>query len=133
MIDMEENVFLIIDDIEIPDLEQDDYTAFEEELGVSDRMIYGRRVEELRATVWVVEVNFAAIDADTMSRLSVAFKASREHRLFFLPSTGGTELVTGTFHLTALPQPSLTRWTSPEEGPMWSGYTLRFEEIDGHD
>lgn len=126
-----ENVFLVIDDIEVEDLESGDYTAYEEELGVSDRMISGRRVEELRATVWVVEINYASIDAETMLKLNAAFKASRRHQLFFLPSTGGTELATGWFHLTALPAPSLNRWTSAV--PEWSGYTLRFEEIDGHD
>ena len=129
---MDENIFLTIDGIEIEDLEQDDYTAYEEELGVADRMISGRRVEELRSTIWVVEISYESIDADTMRQLNAAFKASRKHQLFFLPSTGGTELKTGWFHLTTLPQPTLNRWR-PEEGPMWSGYTLRFEEIDGHD
>ena len=129
---MEENAFLVIDGIEIEDLEQDDYTAYEEELGVSDRMFSGRHVEELRATVWVVELRYSSIDAETMARLNVAFKASRRHQLFFLPSTGGTELATGWFHLTALPQPSLNRWRGAED-PVWSDYTLRFEEIDGHD
>ena len=87
-----ENMFLSIDGIEIEDLEEGDYTAYEEELGVSERMISGRRVEEIRATIWVVEVNFSSIDYETMSRLNTAFKASRRHQLFFLPSTGGTEL-----------------------------------------
>jgi len=128
---MGENAFLIIDGIEIEDLERDDYTAYEQELGVSDRMISGRRVEELRATVWVVEISYASIDAETMAKLNAKFKVSRKHTLFFLPSTGGAELVTGTFHLTALPAPSLNRWPNGET-PMWSGYTLRFEEIDGH-
>ena len=50
-----ENMFLSIDGIEIEDLEEGDYTAYEEELGVSERMISGRRVEEIRATIWVVE------------------------------------------------------------------------------
>lgn len=128
----EERVFLIIDDIVIEDLERDDYTAFEQELGKSDRMISGRRVEEIRATVWVVELNYAAIDAATMSRLNAAIKARRTHQLFFLPSTGGVEMLSGYFHLTALPTPSLNRWNVGED-PVWSGYTLRFEEIDGHD
>ena len=128
---MAENLFLSIDGVEIEDLEEDDYKAYEEELGVSDRMISGRRVEELRATVWVVELSYAAIDAGTMARLNQVLKAKRQHELFFLPSTGGTELVTGTFHLTALPQPSLKSWTG--DVPQWSGYTLHFEEINGHD
>ena len=46
---MDENLFLSIDGFEIPDLEEDDYTAFEQELGVAERMISGRRIEELRA------------------------------------------------------------------------------------
>ena len=126
------NLFLSIDGIEIDGIEEGDYTAYEEELGVSDRMISGRRVEEIRATIWVVEVGWSSISADTMLSLQAVLKANRRHVLFFLPSTGGTDLVTGYFHLTTQPQPSLSRWydgTTPE----WSGFTLRFEEIDGHD
>ena len=126
-----ENMFLSIDGIEIEDLEEGDYTAYEEELGVSERMISGRRVEEIRATIWVVEVNFSSIDYETMSRLNTVFEASRRHQLFFLPSTGGTELVQGWFHLMEPPSPSLTRWR--DNGPEWAAYKLTFEEIDGHD
>ena len=46
------NMFLSIDGIEVEDLEEGDYTAYEEELGVSERMISGRRIEEVRATIW---------------------------------------------------------------------------------
>ena len=127
---MDENLFLSIDGFEIPDLEEDDYTAFEQELGVSERMISGRRIEELRATVWVVELSFSAIDAETMAQLNTLLKASREHALFFLPSTGGEELVNGIFHLVEQPAPSLRRWG--DDGPQWADYTLRFEEVDGH-
>ena len=126
------NMFLSIDGIEIDGITENDYTAYEEELGVSDRMISGRRVEELRATVWVVQVNYSVIDADTMLALQTSLHATRRHFLVFLPSTGGAELKSGYFHLTAQPQPKLSRWY---EGtiPEWTGFTLRFEEIDGHD
>lgn len=127
---MEENMFLSIDGFEVPDLEEGDYTAYEQELGVSERMISGRRIEELRATIWVVELNFSAIDADTMATLNTVLKSSREHKLFFLPSTGGEELVNGVFHLVEQPAPALSRWDA--SGPMWSDYALRFEEVDGH-
>ena len=125
------NLFLSIDGIEIEDAEEGAYTAYEQELGVSDRMISGRLVEELRATVWVVEVSLNEISADTMEKLQAAMKATRRHRLFFLPSTGGTELKTGFFHLTVQPQPTLTRWLDGTT-PTWDGFTLHFEEISGH-
>lgn len=128
----ENNLFLSIDGIEIEDAEEGDYTAYEKELGVSDRMISGRRVEELRAKIWVVEVGLASIDADTMKVLQDQIRTRREHELFFLPNTGSTELVTGKFHLTTLPAPTLTRWMAGEK-PTWSGFTLHFEEINGHD
>lgn len=128
---MEDNLFLSIDGIEIEDCEEGDYTAYEEELGVSDRMISGRRVEELRATVWVVEVTLDSIDGETMAKLNTELKARRQHQLFFLPSTGGNELVGGLFHLTSQPAPTLTRWW--DEQPVWAKYKLVFEEIDGHD
>lgn len=127
---MEENMFLSIDGFDVPDLEEGDYTAYEQELGVSERMISGRRIEELRATIWVVELNFSAIDSETMARLNAVLKANREHELFFLPSTGGEKLVNGVFHLAEQPAPSLRRWG--DNGPQWSDYALRFEEVDGH-
>lgn len=124
-------MFLSIDGIEIEDLEEGDYTAYEEELGVSERMISGRRIEEVRATIWHVEVDYSSIDYETMQRLSEKLKSSRRHQLFFLPSTGGKELVQGWFHLVEQPQPTLTRWS--DAGPIWGDYSLVFEEIDGHD
>lgn len=127
----ESTLFLTIDGVEIEDVETGDYTAYEQELGVSDRMISGRHVEELRATIWVVEVGYASIDTDTMRKLQNELRARREHELFFLPDTGSTELVTGKFHLTTLPAPTLKRWQAGE-APTWSGFTLHFEEIDGH-
>lgn len=124
-------MFLSIDGIEIEDLEEGDYTAYEEELGVSERMISGRRIEEIRATIWHVEISSSAISAEKMATLNAKFQASRRHQLFFLPSTGGTELISGWFHLTERPQPALERWW--DDGPVWTDYTLHFEEIDGHD
>ncbi len=128
---MPDNLFLSIDGLEIADLEEGDYTAYEEQLGTSARMASGRRVEELGATVWVVELKYNSIDADTAAALNAIIKAKRTYELFFLPSTGGTELATGTFQLAALPTPSLQRWTA--ELPTWGDYSLRFEEVDGHD
>lgn len=128
--DESDSLFLIIDGYEVPDLEEGDYTAYEEELGVSERMISGRRIEELRATVWVVELNFSAIDSEAMATINTLLKASREHELFFLPSTGGEELENGVFHLVDQPAPSLMRWA--EDGPQWGDYKLRFEEVSGH-
>lgn len=124
------NLFLNIDGIDIEDLEAGDYSAYEQELGVSERMISGRLIEELRATIWVVKVRYGAIDAATMAALNAKFKASRDHALIFLPSTGGTELASGTFHLREPPAPALKSWT--DETPMWEDYELTFEEVTGH-
>ena len=90
---MAENLFLSIDGFEIEDLEEGDYSAYEKELGVSDRMISGRRVEELRATIWVVTLKYDAINYETMAALNTKLKARRTHELFFLPSTGGTGVI----------------------------------------
>lgn len=127
---MAENLFLSIDGLEIEDLEEGDYSAYEKELGVSDRMISGRRVEELRATIWVVTLKYDAINYETMAALNTKLKARRTHELFFLPSTGGTELAHGLFQLMSLPAPKLKRWGA--QGPEWGGYSLTFEEVDGH-
>lgn len=127
-----QNLFLSIDGIEVDGIKEGDYTAYEEELGVSDRMISGRRVEELRSTVWVVQVNWSSLSSETIEKLQIALHQKRQHELFFLPSTGGTTLASGLFHLVEQPQPSLSRWYE-DSLPEWSGFMLRFEEITGHD
>lgn len=129
---MELNKFLIIDGVVVDGIEEGGYTAYQQEIGTAERMISGRLVEEIRGKVWVVEVSYSDIDITTMNVLQTVMGATRAHQLQFLPSTGGTELVTSTFHLSTLPQPTLSRWL-PSAEPMWSGYTLHFEEIRAHD
>lgn len=129
---MGENIFLNIDGVIVDGIEEGGYTAYEQELGTFERMISGRMIEELRAKVWIVEVSYGDIDIDTLSELTAAMSATRTHQVTFLPSNGSTSLVTSKFHLTTLPQPTLSRWL-PGTTPMWSGYTLHFEEINGHD
>lgn len=129
---MEENLFLNIDGVNVDGIEEGDYTAYEQELGTFERMISGRMIEELRAKVWVIEVSYGDIDMDTLSLLTAAMSNTRTHQITFLPPNGSTELVSSQFHLTTLPQPTLSRWL-PGTTPMWSGYTLHFEEINGHD
>lgn len=129
---MDENLFLNIDGVLVDGIEEGDYTAYEQELGTFERMISGRMIEELRAKVWIVEVSYSDIDTETLNLLNSVLAIRRTHQITFLPSTGSTELVTSNFHLTVLPQPTLSRWL-PGTTPMWSGYTLHFEEINGHD
>lgn len=129
---MGENIFLIIDNIPVDGIEEGGYTAYEQELGVSERMISGRLVEEIRGKVWVVEVSYNDIDVDTMGRLQAAMGGMREHRLQFLPPAGGVGMASGQFAMTMLPQPTLSRWL-PGTLPQWAGYTMRFEEVTPHD
>lgn len=129
---MDETVFLNIDGVIVDGIEEGDYTAYEQELGTFERMISGRMIEELRGKVWVVEVSYSDIDIDTLSLLTAAMSTTRTHQVTFLPSNGSTDLVTSSFHMTTLPQPTLSRWL-PGTTPMWSGYTLHFEEINSHD
>lgn len=126
------NMFLMIDGYEIPDAQRGDYTAYETELGVSARMINGRRVEELRAKIWTVEVNLESIDADQITEINQAMAGKREHFLVFLPPTGGSELISSRFHLADIPSPKLD-WWNDGESPVWQGYKMVFEEVEGHD
>ena len=128
---MDGKLFLMIDGVQIEDLLEGDYSAYEQELGKTQRMASGRLVEERQGTIWVLQLNIDVLDAETMARLSTALKSTREHEIFFLPSTGGTELATGKFHLAAPATPSLRSWRGGL--PEWQGYALTFEEIECHD
>lgn len=127
-----ETLFLSIDGVPIEDVEENGYTAYEQELGTFERMISGRMVKEIRSKVWVVEVSYEDISTETMLSLQTAMRLRKEHQLTFLPSDGRTELITSLFHLTVLPSPTLRSWL-PNTTPAWSSFTLHFEEINGHD
>lgn len=128
-------VFLIIDGIEIDGIEKGDYSAYEQELGVSERMIDGTRVEEIRATIWVVEVSWGRIDRDTLAQIQAKLRTQREHQLVFLPNTGQRTLVSSTFHLVERPKPALDEFFDDDESEeqIWQGMDLVFEEVTGHD
>ena len=128
-------VFLVIDGVAIDGIEKGDYSAYEKELGVADRMADGTRVEEIGAVIWVVEVNYGRIDRDTLAQLQTKLRTQREHQLFFLPDTGQNELTSGVFHLVERPQPTVAEFFDDDESgaQIWEGLSLTFEEVTGHD
>lgn len=127
-----DTLFLSIDGVIVEDVEENGYTAYEEELGTFERMISGRMVKEIRSKVWIVEISYEDISTETMLSLQSVLKSRQEHQLTFLPSDGTTELITSLFHLTVLPAPTLRSWL-PNTNPSWASFTLHFEEINGHD
>lgn len=130
-------VFLIIDGVEISDAEAGAYSAYEKELGVSDRMADGTRVEELRGKIWVISLTLDGLDQTNLQTLQAQLRTRREHNIVFLPPTGQTELTSSIFHLTELPQPTLDSFLDDDDDlpdlQMWSSFSVTFEEVRPHD
>lgn len=131
------SVFLVIDNVEVDDAEAGAYTAYEEELGVSERMADGTLVEEVRGHVWVVEVDLGAMEQTKLQAVQNVLRSRRVHQLFFLPPTGQNNLSTGLFRLTELPKPSLESFLDDDDDEpdvqIWNSFSLKFEEIRPHD
>lgn len=128
---MNENNFLVIDNILIPDIEQKNFKVYEKDLDVMIRMINGRLVIEERGSIWVVEATFEDIDPELLKELYAAMKATKIHTIAFLPPNGGTEMTASRFCLTQQPQPALKSWYG--ELPEWSDMSYVFEEEEPHD
>lgn len=124
------NIFLIIDDILIPDMERGNLKIYRVPLDVTARMISGRLTMEKRGYYWRIEANFSDIDTELLQQIDAALLANDTHTITFLPPTGGAEVLTEEFYLTSSPKPGLKSWM--EELPEWSGFAYVFEEVRPH-
>ncbi len=128
---MTEKNFLSIDGILVPDMEQNNLKIYRKDIDVYVRMISGRLVCEKRGYYWLIEADFSDIATELLNRLDSVLFSKESHMITFLPSTGGTGLITSEFYLTSGPSPSLKRWM--DELPEWSGLSYIFEEVRPHE
>lgn len=123
--------FLVINNILIPDMEQDSLTIYEQPLDQTLRMISGRMVIEERGRIWVIKANFEDIDPDLFRRMTASLRSNWIHNIAFLPPDGGKEVIASRFVLTQQPAPALRSWQ--DEYPAWASLSYTFEEEEPHD
>lgn len=122
--------FLIINNILVPDMEQDSLEIYESPLDQYIRMISGRMVVEERGEIWIIRAGFSEIGRDLLQQLTASLKSNLEHTIAFLPPDGGTDTVVSQFYLTQQPNPKLHSWQN--NYPEWGGLEYTFEEIRPH-
>lgn len=122
--------FLVINDILIPDMEQDSLLIFETPLDQYIRMISGRLVAEERGKIWTIQASFEEIPQELFRQLTASLRGRWEHLIAFLPPDGGKDVISSRFYLTKQPNPKLHSWQN--EYPEWGGLEYEFEEIEPH-
>jgi len=123
---MSENQCLIVGGVLLPEPALNGYHAYEEQLKEQLTMISGRMVEELRGVVWQIDYASERIQDRTMRSALAVLRARGTKIVTFLPDNG-EEMLTGSFLVTSITQPTLAFFDGAE--PVWTGlsFTLREE------
>ena len=121
---------LIINDIALPEISNNGFRSAPQELSQSIEMISGRMVKEIRGYVQVIQAQYSYIDKDLWARLAPVLRSKNSMQVAYLPDDG-TELVTGTFLVTSITDPTFS--FSAGGVPYWTGLSFTFREVKPHD
>lgn len=120
---------LIIEDIAMPEVSKNRYRCAPQELSQSIEMISGRMVKEVRGYVQVIQAQYSYIDKTTWERLAPVLRSKKSFTVAYLPDDG-TDLVTGTFLVTSITDPTFS--FSANGIPYWTGLAFSLREVKPH-
>lgn len=120
---------LIIDEIAMPEVSKNRYRCAPQELSQSIEMISGRMVKEVRGYVQVIQAQYSYIDKTTWERLAPVLRSKKSFTVAYLPDDG-TELVTGTFLVSSITDPTFS--FSANGVPYWTGLGFTLREVKPH-
>ena len=110
----------------LPEVDQDNYSCWEELLSVQVDMISGRRVIERRGKVWKVSYSYDYMGDRDMRLALTVLRSGAPFVATVLPDNSDTP-VTSTFLVESLTPPKVLAMDGDE--PIWHGlaFTLREE------
>lgn len=122
---------LIINGMELPKTSNDKYTAYPDELGVTDTMVNGRMVFEVRGTVWMIEYSYDHMP-DTMLRQLLPYLQKKQPVQCFFREPTSDEMQSGVFLCTSPPRPTVAFFDA-EGNPIWHNVKFTLREVESHD
>lgn len=121
---------LIIDGVYLPEASGDKYKCYPGQLSVKKDMISGRRVEEVRGDVQMIDYSYDYLEPALWLSLAAILRGHRAFPVSYLPDDGD-ELVTSVFAVESLTPPSFA--FSRRGTPYWHNIAFTLREVDPHD
>ena len=91
--------------IYLPQTSRDKYRCYPTELGTQVDMINGRRVFEIRGSVWMIEYEYDYMGNDLMRQVNAVLRSGQSFPVIFLPDNAD-EMSSSTFLTQSFPTPT---------------------------
>ena len=119
---------LIINGTEYPETSHDKYKCYTEDLGESMRMITGRLVTEVRATIVAIEYSYDYFEDARMRRCLGDLRGREDLDVQYLDPETGT-MKSGVFRCTKKPAPTFAFSVAGQA--RWHNISFTLEEVEG--
>lgn len=126
---MSKPIQLIINDVLVPTITRDRYRSYPSKLRMQIDMISGRRTEEERGDVQIIEYSYDKMDDATYRAVMAALRSSGTKTVSYLPDNGD-ELRTSQFLVQSITQPSLSFYIGGV--PKWHNFGFVLREVKPH-
>lgn len=115
--------------IYLPEATWDKYKCYPSQLKTQVDMISGRRTQEVRGVVWIIEYTYDYMGNDLMRQVNAVLRSGQSFTAAFLPDSSDTMQVS-TFLTQDFPQPGYA--FSRSGVPFWHNVTFTLREVDPH-
>lgn len=122
---------LIINGVYLPEVKRGRYKCYPDTLASQVDMISGRRVQEIRGTVWRIEYEVEYLEDSIYSSLLSALRSGSSLTVTFLPDNLASGMQTSTFLLDKAPLPTFA--CSVDGEAKWYNVAFSLREVKPHD
>lgn len=116
--------------IYLPQTSHDKYRCYPTELGTQVDMISGRRVFEIRGSVWMIEYEYDYMGNDLMRQVNAVLRSGQSFPAIFLPDNSD-EMSSSTFLTQSFPTPTFA--FSRGGVGLWHNVSFVLREVQPHD
>ena len=116
--------------IYLPQTSRDKYRCYPTELGTQVDMINGRRVFEIRGSVWTIEYEYDYMGNELMRQVNAVLRSGQSFPVIFLPDNSD-EMSSSTFLTQSFPTPTFA--FSRGGVGLWHNVSFVLREVQPHD
>lgn len=116
--------------IYLPQTSRDKYRCYPTELGTQVDMINGRRVFEIRGSVWTIEYEYDYMGNELMRQVNAVLRSGQSFPVIFLPDNAD-EMSSSTFLTQSFPTPTFA--FSRGGVGLWHNVSFVLREVQPHD
>ena len=116
--------------IYLPQTSRDKYRCYPTELGTKVDMINGRRVFEIRGSVWTIEYEYDYMGNELMRQVNAVLRSGQSFPAIFLPDNSD-EMSSSTFLTQSFPTPTFA--FSRGGVGLWHNVSFVLREVQPHD